>query len=233
MSKFGDFKRVEGSTLYMLQQEADHPQSMKLLEEAGLRPYTYQEILPILMKDEQLRNALKGKWFYLAGAGIDKEGIFTVDEKGELKEIGKEEIPVEQSVCVFSGKNPLSLDVNSDGDAADYGWRFYLVASSKPGGVAPVVVGTAKGREAAAPETGSLTDAVSAELKKVATAREELTKRQDAIYEEHMAFNARENALKRKLSEAKKIEKNIARAKKIVNEATVLTEAIMAFLRRA
>ena len=142
------FKPVKGATgkiLYILKKEATHPDSMKLLSEAGLRPMTYQELLPLLMEDEQLRNTLKGKLFWIAGQGMNKNGIFTIDEKGELVPLPqgffKKKTSVEQKVRVFSGNQPLSFGVDSDYGAADLGRRFNLLADVVPQFVAPVVVG--------------------------------------------------------------------------------------------
>ena len=144
------FKPVKGATgkiLYILKKEATHPDSMKLLSEAGLRPMTYQELLPLLMEDEQLRNTLKGKQFWLAGQGIEKEGVFTINEKGELRDITKEENPsAERKAHVQSGNQPLSFDVHPD-DATYIGWRFYLGANTNPLYAAPVVVGVPVAQE--------------------------------------------------------------------------------------
>ena len=143
-----DFRQVRGATgkmLYILEKEATHQDSMKLLSEAGLRPMTYQEILPLLMEDEQLKNALKGKRFWIAGQSMKKEGVFTINEKGELRDITKEENPsAEQKVRVWSGNQPLSFVVYSDDYAAFFGGRFYLFANDGPRVVAPVVVGVPK-----------------------------------------------------------------------------------------
>ena len=121
---------------------------MKLLSEAGLRPLSYQELLPLLMEDEQLRNTLKGKRFWIAGQGMNKNGIFTIDEKGELVPLlqgfFKKKTSVEQKVRVFSGNQPLSFGVDSDYGAADLGRRFNLLADVVPQFVAPVVVGVPK-----------------------------------------------------------------------------------------
>ena len=122
--------------------EANHSESMKLLSEAGLRPLSYQELLPLLMKDEQLRNTLKGKWFWIAGQGMYKRGMFTINKKGELREIAREEKPsAERKVYVWSGDQPLSFVVYSDAVAAYDGRRFNLSAGYEPLLVAPVVVG--------------------------------------------------------------------------------------------
>ena len=139
------FKQVNGATgktLHILEKRANHPESMKLLSEAGLRPMTYQEILSLLMEDEQLKNALKGKGFWLAGQGMEKEGVFTISKKGEIRKIRwREKLSVERKAHVQSGNKPLSFIVYSDYYAAHFGWRFYLGANTDPLYVAPVVVG--------------------------------------------------------------------------------------------
>jgi hypothetical protein len=139
---------------------------MKALMEGDLKALKYQEALLLLMKDETLKNALKGKWFYLAGEGMDKGGHFTIDGRGEL--VGRQgTVSPENTVYVYGGSNPLALGVDSDAGAAQVGRRFDLFAYGVvPLDVAPVVVGvpkdfklelkaesiTAESREAAAPE---------------------------------------------------------------------------------
>jgi hypothetical protein len=141
------FKQITGNTgasIFVLNKRADQHNSMGTLKEADLVPFTYQEILPILTKDEKLKGELKGKWFYLEGSGLNKESsLYTIDEKGELVEI-KGNVSIENTVRVWNGTNPLSLDVYSDDVAALRGWRFFLLADSVPHVVAPVVVGKAK-----------------------------------------------------------------------------------------
>ena len=167
--RYGDFKPVSGTTgatIHVLNQEADHATSMKLLQEAGLRLYTYQEILPLLIKDEGLKDSLKDKWFYLAKSGVNKDGLYRVDEKGGLSRMGKQwtTISVEEKVRVWSGNDPLSLDVYSDDFAAKAGVRFFLVADDLGHVVAPVVVGTSNDCESAAEASDSLTRSVRANL---------------------------------------------------------------------
>jgi hypothetical protein len=144
-TKFGDFKPIVGTTgsiLYVLENGANQPASMKHLEDAGLMPFEEKEILSILIKDKQLKNFLKGKWFYLAGSGTDKGGLYTINEDGSLaKGKGKS---IENTVRVWSGDKPLSLDVYSDGGTAYCGGRFLLNADDDPALVAPVVVGKPK-----------------------------------------------------------------------------------------
>lgn len=111
-----------------------------MVKEAGLTFLTRQNALRILMNDEGLKKFLKGKRFYLAGEGMGKSGIYTIDQKGEFVE-ATEELSLERKVYVWRGPNPLSLYVYSDADAAQNGRRFVLGAYYVPHVVAPVVVG--------------------------------------------------------------------------------------------
>ncbi len=155
-SKFGDFKPILGATsiLHVLETSANHSKSMELLEKAGLRPLKYQEILPLLMKDETLKNSLKGKWFYLAGKGLEEDGIYTINEKGDLAKIENDKLSIENKVRAWKGPYPLSLDVYSDNGAAGYSRRFYLGlgAPNGPLNAAPVVVGVPKERSELEPD---------------------------------------------------------------------------------
>ena len=172
---FNQITGNSGAALFVSNKGANHPNSMKVLEDANLRPLTRQEALPLLMRDEALKEALKGKWFYLAGAGMDKSGLFTINYMGELVE-GAEKVALDERVYVYKGANPLCLLVHSDYYAAQGGRRFALYADDVPYDVAPVVVGVAKdfklelkpgvqaaGREAAAPQNSVLIKDVTPE----------------------------------------------------------------------
>ena len=233
-SRYGDFRPVSGTTgatIHVLNQEANRAASMKLLQEAGLRPYTYQEMIPLLMKDERLKNSLKNKRFYLAGSETYKVGLYAVDEKGELADIGKRKLSVEEKVLVWSGKNPLALAVGSDDDAANYGGRFGLDADCDPRVAAPVVVGTPSGREATAPKAaGSLAESVQAELTKVQARRTEI---KEAFDKEDEQLAKRENELKDALPKAKDADKAKAQAKDLIRDAEDSEKLVMATLRGA
>ena len=144
-NKFANFRSVVGTTatLYVLETRVNHAKSMDLLDKACLMPFERQEILLLLMNDEVLKNALKGKWFYIAGKGLEEDGIYTINDKGDLVEI-KGKISTEMKVSAWKGPHPLSLNVYSDDLAADYGRRFILNASVEPDYTAPVVVGKPK-----------------------------------------------------------------------------------------
>lgn len=144
---FEEVATSTGIALHITETKADHPTSKGLLEKADLTFLTYQEALSILTKDDKLTESLKDKWFYLAGEGLNKKlDLYTINDKGELVKRTKN-IPVEMTVRVWNGTNPLSLDVYSDGRAAQLGRRFGLDANYEPYVVAPVVVGRAKQRE--------------------------------------------------------------------------------------
>ena len=138
----------------ILDQRANYEDSIKLLKEKNLKPLTYQQALVAIDKDAELKNNLKGKWFYLEGKGLESSGHYTFNNKGELKEItgGKNLISfsrpikagkgnIEKTVYCWYGVNPLSLGVRTDDGARAGVWRFYLGAYVDPRFVAPVVVG--------------------------------------------------------------------------------------------
>ena len=124
----------------ILNQKADHADSMRILKENGLEPLTYQEALA---HGAELVKAFKGEWmwFWLVGKGMDKNGVFLFDSKGNIDAENPEKDDMEHKVRVWSGTNLLSLVVHSDVDASGYGRRFDLNAYFEPYGVAPVVVG--------------------------------------------------------------------------------------------
>jgi hypothetical protein len=147
------FRHITGNTtasIFIRDKGENHPNSMKVLEKANLDPFTRQEILKILNADETLKEALKGKWFWIAGEGLHKElQLYTIDANGELVE-RQGKVSVENTVRVWNGNKPLSLLVLSDYCAALCGRRFGLGAYDEPHLVAPVVVGKAKPEVAAA-----------------------------------------------------------------------------------
>ena len=121
----------------ILNQKANHADSMRILKENGLEPLTYQEALA---HGAELVKAFKGewKWFYLAGKGMDKSGYHTIDNDGEVR-VGKGDM--DNTVYIWKGENPLSLYVHLDDIALGFGRRFDLYAYDEPDDVAPVVVG--------------------------------------------------------------------------------------------
>lgn len=135
------FEMMDMDKIRIIEKAADYSASKKLLEHEGLVFLTYREALSALTKDGKLLDSLKGRWFYLAGRGMDKDGIVTIDDKGELIEIMDRNLSLEMRVRAWPGKNSLSLFVLSDDDAVYDGGRFGLDAGNVPDLVAPVVVG--------------------------------------------------------------------------------------------
>lgn len=127
--------RIQGQ-VGIIEIKANHADSLKILEDEGLRPMTYQEALVIIDTDSELKEKLKGKWFWIAGKGMEQDGLYTFDKNGKLIE---GEGDPEKTVRVWSGDTPLSLSVWV-GAVVDY-WRFDLYADVDPSVVAPVVVG--------------------------------------------------------------------------------------------
>ena len=143
------FREVNASGVFIAQTEANHKNSMSLLQQNGFRPLTYQEALVEIDKNPELKEQLKGKWFYLDGKGSQLSGYYAFNDKGELTR-GKGDL--ERTVYVWKGPWPLSLAVH-EGDLVrhDEG-RFYLYADNAPSYVAGVVVGVRIGREVATPK---------------------------------------------------------------------------------
>ena len=73
---------------------------MDLLDKAGLRPFERQEILLLLMTDEVLKTKLKGMWFYIAGKGLKENGIYTINDNGDLVTIEGEISIEKKSSCM-------------------------------------------------------------------------------------------------------------------------------------
>lgn len=124
------FKEIhsEGKTpLFVYSQIVEHPETMKLLSDDGLRPLTYQEALA---RAPELIKKLKGWWFRLDGQGIHEDGTYTYDANGELAEpTGKE--TVNQKVLVFPGVLPLSLNIFADYTSEVARARFGLYGDTR------------------------------------------------------------------------------------------------------
>ena len=142
-------KEMDSTAVFMSEIAANHADSMALLQQNGSRPMTYQEALVLIDRGPELKEQLKGKWFYLEGKGLEESGYHTFDNKGNLTE-GKGDI--EKTVYLWKGENPLSLDVHTDDDARINARRFNLLADADPQVVASVVVGIRVGHEAATPK---------------------------------------------------------------------------------
>ena len=134
------FRRV--GTLFISKQESDCAKSMELLAANGLRLITYQEALSrfssIVVKE------LRGEWFYLAGKGIQGNGVRTFNERGELvRPTGREND--NQRVYVWSGSQQLKMGIYLDGNVPRLHRRFSISGMSDldpTDNIARVVVGT-------------------------------------------------------------------------------------------
>ena len=143
------FNEVRNSRVFIAQTEANQKNSMSILQQNSFRALTYQEALVKIYQNLELKEQLKGKWFYLEGNGSALSGYYIFNEKGELTQ-GKGNI--EKTVYVYKGSQPLSLSVLTDLNAHFAEWRFDLIAPYRPDFVAPVVVGVRIGHEVAAPK---------------------------------------------------------------------------------
>ncbi len=150
---------VRGSGVFVAKIRSDYNDSMALLRQNGLRPLAFREALVKIDQDPELKERLKGKWFYLEGKGTELSGYYTFDEKGELFR-GKGEI--ERTVYICDGPQPLSLVVLNGSYVRYDERRFGLDAYSGPDNIATAVVGIRIEKEAVAlqdadaPEAGKL-----------------------------------------------------------------------------
>ena len=134
-AQFREAKAEGKASLHISVQGADYARSMEILAKNGLRPLTYLEAFS---RFPELITELRGKWFYLAGKGLDKKsGFYTFNELGELAELAGNET-YDRKVRVWSGDQPLSIYVASS--TRDAG-RFYFGAIVPPYHVAWAVVG--------------------------------------------------------------------------------------------
>ena len=154
-----EFREVNASGVFLAQTEVNQKNSMFLLRQNGFRPLTYQEAIVKIDQNPELKEQLKGKWFYLDDKGSQKwlypdgkdfqlSEYYTFNDKGELTQ-GKGDI--EKNVYVWKGSRSLLLLVLTDGDARDLGRRFFFIALSGPEFVVGAVVGVRAGHEVATP----------------------------------------------------------------------------------
>lgn len=133
-----EFREVSKTAVFIAQTEANHKNSMSILQENGFRPLHFQEAIVKIDQNPDLKEQLKGKRFYLDGTGSQLSGFYSFNDKGELTQ-GKGDI--EKIVYAYSGSQPLSMYVLEDDYARRVGRRFFLFAGSDPSSVARVVVG--------------------------------------------------------------------------------------------
>jgi hypothetical protein len=204
VSKFKELKGSTGVSLFVLNKEADHATSMKLLDEAGLRPLEKEEIR-FLVKDKELRNPLRANWFYIAGQGEDEDGLFAINEETGMFSKGKGS-SVENTVRVYKGKYPRSLYVCSDNDASVIGRRYYLLyADYSPDYAAPVVVGVPKEKILqGSTESDKTLAAVQAELRDQEKAIKEKKDKKTALNEQTTALDKEKGALDKEIAEREK-----------------------------
>lgn len=148
-----DFKEVGKTGVFVSQTDADHKNSLSILQQYGLEPLTYQEAIARINQHEQLKEQLKYTMFYLDGKCYLLPGFNTVDHNGELTP-GKRDI--ERTVFVNPGQQPLVLRVHADYDALFRKSRFNLYADGSPDEVAHVVVGVQAGHKMTMPKVEAL-----------------------------------------------------------------------------
>lgn len=133
-----EFKEVGQTGVFLALTESNLKDSLSMLGQNGLRPLTYQEAIDKIDKNLELKEKLKGMWFYLDGEGLALSGYYTFDDKGQLTQ-GKGDI--EKTIHIYKGQQPLSFDVLSNDDSGSYERRYDLNAHYGPFCIAPVIVG--------------------------------------------------------------------------------------------
>ena len=142
-----EFSEVGTTGVFMVHTKANQKNSMNLLQQNGFRALTYQEALTKTYQNPELKEHLKGKWFYLGGIGSELSGFYIFNEKGELTKISgpailkKGQGDLEKIVFVLKGSQPLSFLTQTDDFARYGGFRFGIYATYGHSDVAGVVVG--------------------------------------------------------------------------------------------
>jgi hypothetical protein len=142
-----EFKEIGTTGVFIAHTQANHENSMNLLQQNGLRALNFQEAFVKMEHNPELKEQLKGRWLHLDGEGSELSGFYMFDDKGELAKIAGPSIlkkgkgDLEKIVFVLKGSEPLSLLVQTDDFARYGGFRFGIYATYGHSDVAGVVVG--------------------------------------------------------------------------------------------
>lgn len=142
-----EFREVGSTGVFMSDTKANQENSLRLLQQNGLRALSYQEALVKIDQTPELKEQLQGRWLYLDGKGTELSGFYVFNEKGEFTKIAGPAIlkkglgDLEKIVFVLKGSQPLSLLVQPDDFARYGGFRFGIYATYGHTDVAGVVVG--------------------------------------------------------------------------------------------
>ena len=147
-----EFREIATTAVFIAHTQANHENSMNLLQQNDFRPLTIQEAFVKIDQNPELKEQLKGKWLYLEGKGSELSGFYMFDDSGELSKIAGPSIlkkgkgDLEKIVFVLKGSEPLSLLVQTDDFARYGGFRFGIYATYGHSDIAGVVVGVRAGR---------------------------------------------------------------------------------------
>lgn len=133
------FKEINTTGIFVLETQANLIDSVTFLRESNLRLLTFQEALSIIDKNPELKEQLKGKWFYLEGKELKEAGFYEFNETGTLTKVEGRENP-ERTVHAQFGIHPPYLCVRTDNGILS-GWRFVIGGDVWPQDVAPVIIG--------------------------------------------------------------------------------------------
>ena len=110
----------------------DREDARLLLQENGLRLLTYKEALVLIDRNPELKEQLKGKWFYFWGKTLEgaesHSEYYTFDNEGTLSRNVPSERDPERTVMGWVNNN-MTLAVFTDDETASEGRRFVLNAN--------------------------------------------------------------------------------------------------------
>jgi len=135
----GTYNPQRLSGIRVIETPAALTDTLRILEEQGLRLLTYREAFVILGADAKLKERLKEKSFWLKEIGARADGDYTLQPDGSLKEGRAKD--KEKAVSVYQGDQPVHLYVYPDNQASWQHKRFNLSANVGPGHVTSMVVG--------------------------------------------------------------------------------------------
>ncbi|MDE1860878.1 MAG: hypothetical protein KGH72_04135 [Candidatus Micrarchaeota archaeon] len=132
------------ASLHVSFQKADYKHTMKMLFDHDLEPLTRSMALRFLTSDDAFRDLVEGKWFWLAGEGLEESGYYTLERRGglvRLDEATRRKTSPEMVIDVRPGKGPISVGVAGGYTFGYYDSRFTMGADVNPSGEATAVLG--------------------------------------------------------------------------------------------
>ncbi|MEM0200986.1 MAG: hypothetical protein QXD23_01115 [Candidatus Micrarchaeaceae archaeon] len=142
------FKKIQGTEIFISNEKADYNNYMMLLDRNNLKQLTYEKILKSINENQELKQNLKCKGFYIYYENNLENGFYTINNNGLL-------VPgrgnIEQTIFVWkkeinvlnnlSNVYSLIFRVESDKNATANKARFTIHDVCSPFTVAQIIVG--------------------------------------------------------------------------------------------